>query len=51
MIAGVSYGELGFVALLLVLVLLSQIAPRLGEAIGERFEKKQASEEERPPRA
>jgi hypothetical protein len=50
-IAGVSYGELGFVALLLALVLLSQIAPRIGESIGARYEKKQANEEDRPPRA
>jgi hypothetical protein len=39
MIGGASYGELGFVALLLIIVLLSQIAPRVGEAIGARFEK------------
>ena len=29
-------GELGFVALMVVIVLLSQVAPRVGEAIGAR---------------
>lgn len=39
MIGGVSYGELGFAAILVVIVLLAQLAPRLGEAIGARFDK------------
>jgi hypothetical protein len=38
-IGGASYGELGFAAILVVIVLLAQLAPRLGEAIGARFEK------------
>lgn len=37
---GASYGELGFAALLVVIVLLAPIAPRIGEAIGARFEKR-----------
>jgi hypothetical protein len=49
-ILGASYGELGFVALLLVVILLSQVVPRLGEAIGARFEKPRsdASNDDRP---
>ena len=35
---GASLGELSFVALLLVIVLLAQVAPRIGEAIGARYE-------------
>lgn len=50
MIAGLSYGELAFVAVLVVIVLLSQVAPRVGEAIGARLEKK-ASKDDPPPRA
>ncbi len=46
MILGASYGELGFVALLLVIILLSQVVPRIGEAIGARFEK---TEPKAPP--
>jgi hypothetical protein len=38
-IGGASYGELGFAAMLVVIVLLAQLAPRLGAAIGARFEK------------
>ena len=40
MIGGASYGELGFAAILVVIVLLAQLAPRLGEAIGARYEKR-----------
>jgi len=36
---GASLGELSFVALMVVIVLLSQVAPRVGEAIGARFKK------------
>ncbi len=36
---GASLGELSFVGLLVVIVLLSQVAPRLGEAIGARMER------------
>jgi hypothetical protein len=50
-IGGLSYGELGFVAVLLVLVLLSQVAPRIGESIGALFEGKPASKDDAPPRA
>ena len=50
---GASPGELGFVALLVVIVLLSQVAPRVGEAIGARFERNPASPppagEDEPP--
>ena len=35
---GASVGELLFVAILLGIVLLAQVAPRIGEAIGARFE-------------
>jgi hypothetical protein len=35
---GASLGELSFVAILLVIVLLAQVAPRIGEMIGARFE-------------
>ncbi len=38
-LAGASYGEWAFVALLVVLVLLAPVAPRLGEAVGAWFEK------------
>jgi hypothetical protein len=34
---GASLSELGFAAVLLALVLLAQVAPRLGEAIGARL--------------
>ena len=34
---GASLGELSFVAILLVIVLLAQVAPRIGEAIGARL--------------
>ena len=37
---GASYGELGLVALLVAIVLLAPLAPRIGEAIGARFEKR-----------
>jgi hypothetical protein len=37
-VTGASWGELSFVAILVVIVLLSQVAPRIGEAIGARFE-------------
>ncbi len=37
---GASYGELGLAALLVVIVLLAPVAPRIGEAIGARFEKR-----------
>ena len=40
MIGGVSYGELGFASILVAIVLLAQIAPRIGEAIGARYEKR-----------
>jgi hypothetical protein len=36
---GASYGEIGFVALLVAIVLLAPIAPRVGEVIGGLFEK------------
>ena len=51
MIAGVSYGELGFVGILLFLVVLSQVVGPIGEAIGARYEKKQASKDEASPPA
>ena len=38
---GASLGELGFVALMVAIVLLSQVAPRVGEAIGARRERGQ----------
>jgi hypothetical protein len=38
-IAGASWGEWGFVALLVVIVLLAPVAPRIGEAIGGLFER------------
>jgi Sec-independent protein translocase protein TatA len=34
---GASWGELAFVAILFVIVLVAQIAPRIGEAMGARF--------------
>jgi hypothetical protein len=34
---GASISELSFVAVLVVIVLLSQVAPRVGEAIGARL--------------
>ena len=40
MIGGASIPELGFVAVLVVLVLLAPLAPRIGETIGGLFEKK-----------
>jgi hypothetical protein len=48
---GASLGELSFVALLVVIVLLSQVAPRVGEAIGGRFDKHPEPEraEDEPP--
>lgn len=39
MIFGASWGELGFAALMVVIVVLVPIAPRIGEAIGACFEK------------
>ena len=39
MIAGASLKEIGFVAMLLVMVLLAPLAPRIGERIGGLFEK------------
>jgi Flp pilus assembly pilin Flp len=36
-VLGASLSELGFVAVLVALVLLAQVAPRVGEAIGARF--------------
>ena len=41
MLGGVSYGELGFAGLLVAIVILAQIAPRIGEAIGARYEKRE----------
>ncbi len=49
MIGGVSYGELGFVAILVVVVVMAQIAPRIGEAIGARYEAKQRRDPPLPP--
>ena len=43
MIGGASLPELGFVAVLVVLVLLAPLAPRIGEKIGGLFEKKGTS--------
>ncbi|MFT3766886.1 MAG: hypothetical protein QM820_15415 [Minicystis sp.] len=40
MIGGASLGELGFAAMLVVIVVLAPIAPRIGEAIGGLFEKR-----------
>lgn len=40
MIGGASTGELAFVAVLVVIVVLAPVAPRVGEAIGALFEKK-----------
>jgi Flp pilus assembly pilin Flp len=37
---GASFGEIGFVVLLVAVVLLAPIAPRLGEAVGGLFEKR-----------
>jgi hypothetical protein len=37
-VLGASWGELAFVAILLVIVLLSQIAPRIGETIAARHD-------------
>ena len=37
---GASLGELSFVAILLVIVLLAQLAPRVGEAVAMRFERR-----------
>lgn len=37
---GISFGELGFVAVLIGLVLLAPLAPRVGETIGGLFEEK-----------
>jgi hypothetical protein len=48
-IGGASYGEIGFAAILVVIVLLAQLAPRLGAAIGARFEKPEPRDPE--PRA
>jgi hypothetical protein len=42
MIGGASLSELGFVAMLVVIVLLAPLAPRIGEKIGSLFEKKGA---------
>jgi hypothetical protein len=39
MIGGASFGELGFVALMLGVVLLAPVAPRIGELIAGLFEK------------
>lgn len=39
MIGGASFGEIGFVAFLVGLVVLARIAPRVGEALGALFEK------------
>jgi len=39
MIGGVSWQEIGFVALLVAIVELVQLAPRIGEAIGGLFER------------
>jgi hypothetical protein len=36
-VLGVSPGELAFVAMLVVMILLAQIAPRLGEAVALRL--------------
>ncbi|APR82331.1 Hypothetical protein A7982_07680 [Minicystis rosea] len=40
MIMGASLGELGFVAVLVIIVVMAPIAPRIGEAIGGLFEKR-----------
>lgn len=40
MFAGTSLGEWGFVALMVVIVVLAPVAPRVGEAIGRLFEKR-----------
>jgi hypothetical protein len=37
---GASWGELSFVAVLVVIVLLAQVAPRVGEAIAARYDRK-----------
>ena len=42
MIGGALLPELGFTAVLVVLVLLAPLAPRIGEKIGGLFEKKRA---------
>ncbi len=42
MIAGASIPELGFTAVLVVLVLLAPLAPRIGEKIGGLFANKRA---------
>jgi hypothetical protein len=47
-VLGASWGELSFVAILLVIVLLSQIAPRIGEAIAARYDRA-GHDEGRPP--
>ena len=40
MFGDASLRELGFVAVLLVIVLLAPVAPRIGEKLGGLFEKK-----------
>ena len=42
-IGGASWGEIGFVALLAIVVVLAPIAPRVGEAIGGLFDKRPGS--------
>jgi hypothetical protein len=36
-VLGASNGELAFVAVLLVIVIVAQLAPRIGEAVAVRF--------------
>lgn len=43
MIGGASWGEIGFVALLVIVVVLAPVAPKVGEMIGGLFEKPRRS--------
>ena len=40
MIGGASYGEIGFAALLVIVVVLAPVVPKIGEMIGGLFEKR-----------
>ncbi len=42
-------GELTFVAVLVIIVLLAQIAPKIGEAIAARAERRGDGDPGRPP--
>jgi hypothetical protein len=47
---GASWGEWSFVAIMVVIVLVAQIAPRLGEVIGARLGSSRPPDPDKPGR-